>query len=240
MEERLQKLLARAGIASRRRAEELIGRGRVTVNGRVVRGMGCKADPGRDRIEVDGRPIRFEPLTYILLHKPKGVVSTARDPQGRTTVLDLVPDAGVRLYPVGRLDYDSSGLLLLTNDGRLAHALMHPRHRVEKVYEVKILGRPSASALEHLRRGVMLADGMAAPALVRVLRHEGDATWLEVAIREGRNRQVRRMLAAVGHEVLELKRVREGDLLLGDLRPGCHRRLSPAEVERLYRSAGLR
>lgn len=240
MQERLQKLLARAGVASRRGAEALIRQGRVTVNGRTVAELGTRADPERDRVAVDGRPISCEPLTYILLHKPRGVVSTARDPRGRPTVVDLVGGAGVRLYPVGRLDYDSSGLLLLTNDGELAHALTHPRHQVEKVYRVRVKGHPSAADLDRLRRGVPLDDGVTAPASVReVGRGEGGGAWLEMAIREGRNRQVRRMLAAVGHEVTALIRIREGGLSLGRLRPGAYRPLTRTEVARLYRAAGL-
>ncbi len=231
--------MARAGVASRRRAEDLIRRGRVTVNGQVVTDPGVKADPRRDRVAVDGRLLRCEPLTYILLHKPKGVISTARDPRGRRTVLDLVAGAGVRLYPVGRLDHDSSGLLLLTNDGFLAHALMHPSHRVDKVYHVRVKGRPTPADLERLRRGVRLSDGLTAPAKVRELKREGGDTWLEVTIHEGRNRQVRRMLAAVGYDVAALIRIREGGLSLGCLRPGEHRFLTPSEVARLYRAAGL-
>ncbi len=231
--ERLQKVLARAGVASRRRAEELIRAGRVTVNGRVVTELGARVDPERDVVRVDGRPVRREPPTYILLHKPVGVVSTTRDPQGRRTVLDLLPDLGVRLYPVGRLDYDSSGLLLLTNDGELAHRLTHPRFGVEKVYRVRVQGHPSEDDLERLRRGVRLAEGPTAPARVRVLRRDADGTWLEVALREGRNRQVRRMLAALGYGVRALVRVREGPLALRGLQPGQWRHLSDQEVRRL-------
>lgn len=233
--ERLQKVLAASGVASRRRAEEIIRQGRVTVNGRVVVEMGFRVDPERDDVCVDGQKLTPERLAYILLHKPRGYVCTARDPQGRPTVLDLVRDAGARVYPVGRLDYDSSGLLLLTNDGPLSFALTHPRHRVEKTYRVRVAGRLSAATFDRLRQGVRLSDGMTAPARVRELSRVGDDSWLEIVLCEGRNRQVRRMLAAVGHQVKELVRVRVGDLTLGNLPPGAFRHLSEAEVARLLR-----
>lgn len=231
--ERLQRFLARAGVASRRCAEELIRAGRVTVNGAVVRALGTRVDPDRDEVRVDGRPVRPQRLVYILLHKPAGVVSTVRDPQGRKTVLDLVPDLGVRLFPVGRLDYDSTGLLLLTNDGELAHRLTHPRFGAEKVYRVRVEGHPDEAELARLRSGVRLAEGVTAPARVRVLGHDREGTWLEVALREGRNRQVRRMLAVLGYRVRALARVREGPLRLGALPPGAWRHLTAAEVRRL-------
>lgn len=232
--ERLQKVLARAGVASRRRAEELIRAGRVTVNGAVTTEPGTRVDPRRDEVRVDGRLLRGpEPLVYIALHKPAGVVSTARDPRGRRTVLDLVPDLGVRLYPVGRLDYDSSGLILLTNDGDLALRLTHPRHGAEKVYRVRVEGHPDAAALDRLRRGVRLSDGVTAPAKVREVGRDAAGSTLEVVLREGRNRQLRRMCAAVGHPVHALVRVGEAGLALGDLPPGAWRRLTEAEVARL-------
>lgn len=237
--EPLQRFLARAGVAARRKAEELIRQGRVTVNGRVVREVGFRVRPGLDVVRLDGRVLRPEAPAYVLLHKPKGYITAARDPAGRPTVFDLVREVRVRLHPVGRLDWDSSGLLLLTNDGELTNRLIHPRHHLERAYRVRVAGRPSEEALAALRRGVLLSDGPTLPAEVRVLRREGDDTWLEVVLREGRNRQVRRMLAAVGHEVRELVRVRLGPLRLGDLPPGAWRFLSRRELEALLAAAGL-
>jgi pseudouridine synthase len=223
---RLNAYLARAGVASRRRADELIKAGRVTVNG----------DPGqlntfvaaRDRVEVDGRPVELQPLTYVLLHKPAGTVTTARDPQGRRTVVDLV-DHPARVVPVGRLDADTTGALLLTNDGELAHRLAHPRYEVAKVYEAQVEGEPSQETLERLREGIDLDDGPTAPAETRLL---GPDT-VELAIHEGRKHQVKRMLAAVGHPVRRLHRSRYAGLTLGGLEPGAWRELEPSEVERL-------
>lgn len=242
--ERLQKVLARAGVASRRRAEEMIRRGEVAVNGRVVTEPGTTVDPEADRITVGGKTIRSEPPVYIMLHKPRGYVSTCHDPQGRRTVLDLVGEQGARLYPVGRLDFDSAGLLILTNDGGLTHALTHPRHGVEKTYRVTVAGRVKDADLEILRHGVELADGRTAPARVSVVRsgeaETGEAeTTLDISIHEGRNRQVRRMLAALGYEVRSLTRTSLGGLELGALAPGRHRHLSAAEVEKLRSAAGL-
>jgi 23S rRNA pseudouridine2605 synthase len=230
---RLAKYLAHAGVASRRAAEGMVRAGRVTVAGEVVR------DPARDvgedsGVAVDGRPVGgAEERTVHVLHKPAGVVSTAADTHGRTTVTDLVPAPG-RLYPVGRLDADTTGLILLTNDGDLAHRLTHPSFEVEKAYRVRVADPPvAARALRALRDGVDLDDGRTAPARVRAVERD----VLEVVIHEGRKRQVRRMCQAVGHEVLDLARVRFGPLALGDLAPGEHRRLTAAEVERLRRAA---
>jgi 23S rRNA pseudouridine2605 synthase len=227
---RLAKYLAHAGVASRRSAEALIAAGRVSVDGHIV------TDPARDvdehsRVALDGRPLAGpEPRVLYALHKPVGVLSTARDERGRQTVLDLVPVAGARLYPVGRLDSDSSGLMLLTNDGALANQLTHPRFEVPKTYRVKLSGPPVAQqAIDALRRGVELEDGPTAPARVRRV----SAHVIELTIREGRNRQVRRMCDAVGHRALELQRTRFGPLRLDGLAPGAHRRLRPDEVERL-------
>jgi 23S rRNA pseudouridine2605 synthase len=227
---RLAKFLAHAGVASRRAAEEIVRAGRVTVGGEVVR------DPARDvdassRVTVDGVGLRGEETRVVLaLHKPPGVVSTAKDPQGRRTVLDLVPDAPGRLYPVGRLDADTTGLLLLTNDGELANRLTHPSFRVPKTYRVRVADPPVREReLTALREGVELEDGRTAPAKVRRL----GADRLDLTIHEGRKRQVRRMCEAVGHPVRELQRIAFGPLRLGDLPPGQARRLSPAEVERL-------
>lgn len=234
--ERLQKFLARAGVASRRAAEQLIREGRVAVNDRRVTEMGLKVDPGRDRITVDGRPIApSEPRFYAVLHKPRGYLSTARDERGRPTVLELLPRVG-RVYPVGRLDLDSEGLLLITNDGELTHRLLHPSHHVEREYHVLVAGRLSAEALDMLRHGVLLEDGVTAPAEVDRLRPEGRGEWLRVVLREGRKRQIRRMLAAVGGRVQRLVRVRIDGVALGDLPPGRWRTLTPREIERLTRA----
>ncbi len=227
---RLAKHLAHSGVASRRAAEGLIAQGRVTVDGEVV------TDPARDvgqatRVEVDGRALgNTEPRVVYTVNKPVGVVSTARDPHGRPTVVELVPASGLRLYPVGRLDADSTGLILLTNDGELANRLTHPRYEVPKTYRVRVDGgRVDEGALRALRDGVALDDGHTAPARARRVK----ADVIELTINEGRNRQVRRMCAAVGHPALELQRVAFGPLRLDGLAAGAYRRLSDAEVERL-------
>jgi 23S rRNA pseudouridine2605 synthase len=223
---RLNAYLARAGVASRRRADELIKAGRVTVDGEP--GQLNTFVGARDRVEVDGTTVELQPLTYVLLHKPASVVTTARDPQGRPTVVDLVEHA-TRVVPVGRLDADTTGALLLTNDGELAHRLAHPRYEVEKVYEVDVVGEPDEDTLQRLRGGVELDDGPTAPAEVRRL----GPSKLELAIHEGRKHQVKRMLAAVGHPVTRLHRSRYAGLELGSLRPGERRELEPGEVARL-------
>jgi 23S rRNA pseudouridine2605 synthase len=228
-DERLHKVIARAGVTSRRKAEDLIAAGRVAVNGRVVSELGVKVDPEHDRIQVDGRPLGGAAPEYWLLHKPVGVITTVEDPWGRPTARELVPTRA-RVFPVGRLDVDSSGLLLFTNDGALAHRLTHPRHQHEKEYRVLVDGRPSADALRRLRRGVTLDDGVTAPAEVRVLEETPDGTWLAVVLREGRKRQIRRMLDAVGYPVLALARVRMGPIGLGGLSAGQARRLTEDEV----------
>ncbi len=236
--ERLQKILARAGVASRRASEELIKAGRVTVDGRVVRELGARAAPGQE-VRVDGRPIAgAERRVYIMYNKPPGVVSTAVDPHGRPTVVEAVA-APERVYPVGRLDQDSEGLILLTNDGELAYRLTHPRFELERVYRVLVEGRPSPEALAKLRTGVELDGKVSAPARVRVLDSRDSNTELEIAIREGRKRQVRRMAQAVGHPVVRLTRIRVGPLNLGSLPPGRHRLLRPEEVRALYHAVGL-
>lgn len=233
--ERLQKVLARAGVASRRHSEGLIRAGRVTVNAAVVRELGTKVDPKRDRILVDGKPVRAEEPVYLALYKPRGWVTTASDPRGRRKVTDLVKDLPERVYPVGRLDYDSEGLLLLTNDGDLAHAVAHPKFGVPKTYQVQVRGRPARAVTERLRRGIELEDGPTRPAQVRFLRTTGEKTLLEMTVREGRNRLIRRMWEAVGHPVIRLKRTRIGGVRLQGLRPGTHRRLTAEEVTALRR-----
>jgi 23S rRNA pseudouridine2605 synthase len=229
---RLNAYLARAGVASRRKADELIKTGRVTVNG----------EPGQlnsfvgkhDRVELDGRPLARQPLAYVLLHKPAGVVTTASDPHGRPTVVELVADYAVRVVPVGRLDADTTGALLLTNDGELAHRLAHPRYEVEKVYEAEVEGEPSDEALSRLEQGIQLDDGPTAPARVRRLA----PSRVELSIHEGRKHQVRRMLEAVGHPATRLHRSRYAGLTLKGLGPGESRELTGAEVERLRAGYG--
>jgi pseudouridine synthase len=240
--ERLQKLLSLAGVASRRAAETLIQQGRVEVNGEVVCTLGARADPSTDTIRVDGRTLRFNVRTrYIVLHKPRNVVTTRRDPERRRTVIDLLEGVREYVYPVGRLDYDSEGLLLLTSDGDLAARLTHPRHGVERVYEAVVSGAPADNDLEKLRRGVFLDGSRTAPALVRRAGTAGkagtQATRLIITLLEGRNRQVRRMCASIGHPVRRLTRTRMGPIRLGDLRPGRWRDLTAAEVAKLKRAA---
>lgn len=231
--ERLQKVLARSGFGSRRACEELIEAERVTVNGEVAT-LGRRVDPASDRIEVDGVAVPTAAgLVYYLLNKPAGVVTTASDPQGRPTVVDLVP-AEPRVFPVGRLDYQTEGLLLLTNDGELAQGLTHPSRGVEKEYLVEVDGEPGRDALRRLRDGVLLDDGPTAPARVRVAQRLAGGAALVIVIHEGRNRQVRRMCEAVGHPVRRLVRIRIGPLVDRRLPPGRWRPLEPSEVRALY------
>lgn len=235
--ERLQKFMARSGVASRRGSEELITQGKVRVNGKQVIVPGFKIDPLRDRVEVDGRPVRKpEKKVYILLFKPAGYVSTVSDPQGRRKVTDLLSGIKQRVYPVGRLDYDSEGLLLLTNDGALTYALTHPRYEIPKTYRVLVQGVPDKDKLEELAKGVVLQDGITAPAKVRLLKNMGDdTTLLEITIHEGKNRQVRRMCEHIGHRVLSLRRVSIGPIKIGDLQRGRYRHLTKREVKRLMK-----
>ncbi len=239
MKVRLSKILAQAGLTSRRGAEDFLRGGRVTVNGVVRMEPGAQADPASDTITVDGRPLAArEPLAYVLLHKPRGYVTTLRDPEGRPLVVDLLPGGLPRVFPVGRLDYETEGLLLLTNDGELANRLLHPRYEIEREYEAEVDGRVTAADLPRWRRGVTLADGPAVPVNVRLLRPGERTTWLTVVLTEGRNREVRRYCQAMGHRVVRLKRVRFGPLALGRLRPGASRRLTDAEVAGLKRLHG--
>jgi len=237
MQERLQKVISRAGIASRREAEKLITAGRVSVNGVVQRELGTKVDPERDIVAVDGKPIAAEKKVYILLNKPKGIVTTCADPQGRKTVLDLLGEVPARIYPVGRLDYNTEGLLLLTNDGELAHALTHPSRQIDKTYIAKVKGIPAEEKLDLLRMGIKLEDGLTAPAKVNVVDvdREKNVTTLEITIHEGKNRQIRRMCDAIGHPIKNLKRVRFAFLTLEGLRRGQFRYLSYGEVQKLKR-----
>jgi 23S rRNA pseudouridine2605 synthase len=240
--ERLQKVIARAGLGSRRACEELIRQGRVQVNGQVVTQLGTRVDPLQDNIAVDGQLLTpAEPLIYLLVHKPPGYLSTTHDPHGRPTVMDLL-SVPQRVYPIGRLDVESEGLLLLTNDGPLTQRLTHPRYQHEREYRVLVRGQPGHQALQALRQGIELEDGKTSPAQVRPIQSvpaPRGTTWLRITLREGRKRQVRRMCAAVGHPVQKLIRVRMGPLCLGDLRSGASRRLTRQEIKSLQTSAGL-
>jgi 23S rRNA pseudouridine2605 synthase len=239
MEIRLQRFLAQAGVASRRKAEELITDGRVKVNGQVVTELGSKVDPDRDKITFAGKRLLAERPVYLMLNKPRGFVTTMSDPEGRPTVLRFLKRAGARVFPVGRLDFNTEGLLVCTNDGDLAHALMHPKHEVPKTYHVKLQGLAGMDVVKAWRDGVTLDDGdKTAPADVTLLGNTGKNAWLEVTIREGKNRQIHRMAEAVGFNVLKLTRVAYGGLVLDDLRVGETRTLSPDEVQRLRRAAG--
>jgi pseudouridine synthase len=244
MQARLQKILSTAGVASRRTAETLIQQGRVSVNGRTVTELGTKADPDTDDIRVDGRRVR-EPQRrrYILLYKPRGYITTRSDPEHRPTVLDLLEKGGVRdyVYPVGRLDYESEGLLLLTSDGDLAARLTHPRHGVEREYEVRVRGVPDDRDLDRLSRGISLEGRPTAPARVQLKKvidaESGQQALLSFVLHEGRNRQVRNMCDAIGHPVVRLRRVRIGPVSDDHIRPGEFRDLTPEELSRLRRAA---
>ncbi len=243
-QERLQKIIAAAGIASRRKAEELITAGLVSINGQTVTELGTKADPDTDHIRVNGKLLKgAQRHVYYMMNKPKGHVTTANDPQGRPTVMDLLHNVGARVYPVGRLDYASEGLLLFTNDGDLAHKLTHASSHVPKTYVVKVAGTPKPEELEKLRTGVMIPEGddqrgkrvRTAPAKIHQVR-EGDNPWFEVTLIEGRNRQIRKMFDAVGHYVEKIRRVKYGPLNL-DIEPGKLRPLDADEVHALQLAA---
>jgi pseudouridine synthase len=230
--ERLQKALASAGLGSRRKCEEMIERGRVTIN-RKRAGLGDRIDPERDKVEVDGIPIDLQTeKKYFLLNKPAGFVTTVKDPRGRPTVMDLIQEEG-RLFPVGRLDKDTRGLLLVTNDGYLAQKLTHPGHGIEKTYLVQASGQLTKQGLQRLRKGIRLEEGKTQPARVRVIRQSGERCLLEITIHEGKKRQVRRMLAAIGLKVLDLMRTRIGPLTLHGVEEGTYRPLSPQEIRKL-------
>lgn len=237
--ERLQKILAQAGIASRRKCEDLIVAGKVEVNGEVVTTLGTKADPDQDIITVSGRPISNEKKVYLVMNKPKGVITSASDPEGRKIVSDYLRGIKERVYPVGRLDYDTEGLLLLTNDGEFANLLTHPKHHVPKTYMATVKGVPHGSDLDKLKAGIMLDDGMTAPADVEykdIDTAKNEAT-ISITIHEGRNRQVRRMFEAISHPVIKLKRISFGDLLLQNLKRGLFRHLTKDEIEDLIKLA---
>ena len=239
MFERLQKIIAHAGVASRREAETMIAGGRVTVNGRPVTELGTKADPARDHIKVDGKLITgAETHRYILLYKPKEVMTTVDDPQGRVTVIDLVRGIRERIYPVGRLDFHSEGLVLLTNDGELAYKVSHPTHGSVKTYSVKVRGVPEERLLDKLRRGITLEGKRTRPCQIERIKTTGRSddegnSWFEVKLREGRTQQIRRMFQAVGHPVTKLKRVAIGPISDPKLSPGVWRELTPGEVQML-------
>jgi 23S rRNA pseudouridine2605 synthase len=234
---RLQKVLAAAGLGSRRKCEELIVTGRVEVDRKVVMQLGVRVDPNRQEIRIDGIPLRQPRLVYYAVNKPPGVVCTTRDPAGRPRVTDLVPSKGMRLFSVGRLDLHSQGLILLTNDGQLANLLAHPRYGVPKTYRAQVAGRPEPEALKKLLRGVHLAEGVARAERVVVKSQHKQSTILEIVLREGKNREVRRLLARIGHKVMKLTRIAVGPVRLGKLRPGQWRRLTDEEVAALRRSA---
>ncbi|AMJ42091.1 pseudouridine synthase [Anaerotignum propionicum] len=235
MEERLQKFLAEAGVASRRKAEELIAAGKIKVNGKVVTELGTKIDPKKDEVlyldkEVSKKEVE---LVYIMLHKPEGYVTTAKEQFGRPGVMDLVRDVKERIFPVGRLDYDTSGLLLLTNDGDLTYKLTHPKHDVDKTYIAKLYGTPDDMDLQKFRRGVVIDGKQTKPAKMQIIEKGERQSTVEIIIHEGRNRQVRKMCEAIKHPVAQLKRVATGDLTMGDLPKGKYRHLTPKEVKYL-------
>lgn len=234
--ERLQKVLAARGVASRRAAEALIVAGEVSVDGQIVTELGTKVNPETAVIRVSGRLLKMPQPAYFILNKPRGYITTASDPEGRRTIFDLFDPADLRgrIYPVGRLDMDSEGLLLMTNDGELAHRIAHPRYRIDKEYNALVTGHPSAEALARLSQGGFLIDGgRTSPAGVSVMGQEGGDTWLKIVIHEGRKRQVRRMLEEIGHPVIRLRRVRLGHLSLAGLPAAAYRPLTPEELQRL-------
>ncbi|QED48479.1 23S rRNA pseudouridine(2605) synthase RluB [Cytobacillus dafuensis] len=232
--ERLQKVIAHAGFASRRKAEQLIIEGQVKVNGKVVKELGVKVS-STDRVEVNGIPVEREEPVYFLLYKPRGVISSVQDDKGRKVVTDFLLNIEQRIYPIGRLDFDTSGLLLLTNDGEFANLLMHPKSEIEKIYVAKVKGIPSREKTKSLEKGVKLEDGMTAPAKAKMLSMDKkkQTAIIELSIHEGRNRQVRRMFEAIGHPVMKLKRERYGFLTLHGLKPGDARELTAHEVKQL-------
>ena len=232
MQERLQKVLAKAGVASRRKAEELIRQGKVRVDGKVITEMGIKVDPETQDIECEGVALDpQEEKVYILLHKPAGYLSTVDDPQRRPIVTDLLKNIKERVYPVGRLDLETEGALLLTNDGELAQRILHPSHEVNKTYVAKVKGKPGNKKLDALSKGIELEGRKTWPANIEVLKSEAGSTTIQITIHEGRKRQVRKMFDAIGHPVLKLKRTAYGQLELGELGPGKYRFLTPADIK---------
>ena len=237
--ERIQKILARGGLASRRNAEQLITEGRVRVNGRVVSELGAKADPRDDKIEVDGKRVVAEHAVYIVLHKPRGVVATMSDPEGRPTVAEILKNVGARVFPVGRLDFATSGVLLATNDGEMSDGLLHPKKAVPKTYIVKVNGKMKKEDLDRWREGVQLEDGKTIPAEAKVVRFEGDKTWFELTIKEGRNQQIRRMGEATRFPVMRLARLSFASVTAEGLRPGQWRHMTRDELVQLKKTYGV-
>jgi 23S rRNA pseudouridine2605 synthase len=232
--ERIQKILAKGGIASRREAERMVVEGRVMVNGKIIDTLGFKADPSKDHIKIDGKRLpHFEPKVILLLNKPRGYISTVKDPQGRPTVMDILKKVKWRVYPVGRLDFDAEGLLLLTNDGELTHLLSHPRFSIPRTYWVKVKGVLDEKELIRLKKGITLEDGKARVVSFYMLRQGEKNSWVRVVVAEGRNRLVKRMFSAVGHPVQKLKRVEFGPIHLGSLPTGQFRYLTPEEITKL-------
>ena len=240
LQERLQKLISQAGITSRRKAEVLILQGQVEVNGKVVRTIGAKADPEKDHIKLNGRLIQpTQQNVYLMLNKPRGCVTTLKDPQGRPTVMDLLTGVYQRVYPVGRLDFDAEGLLFFTNDGQIAAHLMHPRFEVSRTYLVKVKGCLSDQEIQKLETGVALSDGMSAACRIKKVRKTAENSWIELTMHEGRNRQVKRMLEHAGHPVLKLRRIRFAGLELEGLEVGEYRYLTGREVEKLKKAGKI-
>ena len=237
--ERIQKILAQGGIASRRAAEKLITEGRVRVNGRVISELGAKADARKDKIEVDGKRVIAEHHVYIVVHKPRGVVATMSDPEGRPTVREILANVGARVFPVGRLDFATSGVLLATNDGEMADGLLHPKKAVPKTYIVKVKGKMAKADLDHWREGVHLEDGKTIPAEAKVVRFEGDKTWFELTIKEGRNQQIRRMGEATRFPVMRLARLAFAQITAEGLRPGQWRHMTRDELVQLKKTYGV-
>jgi len=240
MKIRLNKFIAICGVASRRKADELIQKGRVAVNGEIVEKLGIKVDPEKNVIEVDGKRITYkEKLVYLALYKPKGYIVSLKDPYNRPKVMDLLPDFKERIFPVGRLDYDSEGILLLTNDGELAYRLMHPRYKIERIYRVEVKGIPGSEKLEKLEKGIPLYGKRTAPSKVKLITKKGKRALLEIKLYEGRKRQVKLMFLAIGHPVLKLKRISFGGITIKGLKPGEWRHLSKNEIEMLRRNVKL-
>jgi len=239
MEKRIHKILSEMGVASRRKAEDFIKEGRVTVSGRVAT-IGMKADPAREHIKLDGKLLsKLEPRVYMMFHKPRNVVTSLHDPQGRPTVKDYFKGVKYRVFPVGRLDFDSEGMLFMTNDGDFAHAVLHPSKKIAKTYLVKVKGVLEETDIAKLRKGMKLKKSMTAPAIVKKTRKTEQNSWLEITIHEGRKRQIRRMLDIIGHPVLKLKRVSINGIELGGLEPGAFRYLTPEEIMRVKREVGI-
>ncbi len=237
--ERLQKILARGGIASRRAAEQIIASGRVRVNGKIVSELGAKADPYNDKIEIDGKRVVAETPVYVLVHKPRGVVSTMSDPEGRPSMRELLTGVGTRVFPIGRLDFATSGALLATNDGEMADGLMHPRRAVPKTYVCKVTGQMSPADILKWKKGIQLEDGMTLPAEVKLLRHEAGKSWIELTITEGRNQQIRRMGESTGFPVMRLARLAFAGITTDGLRPGQWRHLTREELQTLKKAYGV-